>query len=265
MGPDDSDTEPLLVERSADGVLRLTLNRPKVRNALSPALTARLTEEFSAIDKSVRLVVLTGAGAAFCAGGDLAALEEALNLGFSGALEDSIAFDRMFRAVDECPCPVIAAVDGPALGGGTGLAACADAVFATSRAVFGCPEVRVGIMPGVVGPYVIAKIGMGHARRLLLSGERIGAAEAATIGLVGAVVEPDDLEATVAAAVERYLLADPAAQRATKRLLRMLEPRLPVEVRSALTTQETTRVRVSEEGRRGLSAMLERLGRGRTA
>lgn len=265
MGRSHGDTAPLLVERSPDGVLRLTLNRPKARNALSPALTARLTEEFSHVDTSVRLVVLTGAGDAFCAGGDLAALEKAVNGGFADAFEDSNAFDQMFRAVDACPCPVIAAVDGPALGGGTGLAACADVVVATSRAVFGCPEVRVGIVPAVVGPYVIAKIGMGHTRRLLLSGEHFGATEAQQIGLVGAVVEPEELDAAVDAVVQRYMVADPVAQRATKRLLRLLDGDLSVELRSALVTLETARVRVSDEGRRGLTTMLERIGRGTRA
>jgi methylglutaconyl-CoA hydratase len=255
--------EPLVVEQGEDGVLRLTLNRPAARNALSPELTTRLVDELTALDASVRVVVLAGAGEAFCAGGDLGALEEAVRGDFGDAYADGERFDRLFHLLDSCPVPVVALVDGPAIGGGTGLAACADLVVASTRATFGCSEVRVGILPAIVAPYVVAKIGPGHARRFLLSGERFDVRTAEAIGLVHVVVAPDDLAAAGERAVAGFLAAHPAAQRATKRLLRLLALGAPPELTSALTALETARVRVSEEGRRGLAAMLDRVGSGR--
>src|SRR6266511_6282215 len=156
-------------------VLRVTLARPERRNAFDAALIARLTEAFANVHDA-RVVVLAGEGESFCAGADVDWQRSSIELSFDENVEDAMRLYRMCDAIDRCPAPVIARVQGYALGGGSGLVACADVAIAAPDAVFGFSEVALGLNPDVISPFVLRKIGPGGARRYFLTGERFGAA-----------------------------------------------------------------------------------------
>src|SRR5437764_6289383 len=201
------------VERDG-AVLRVTIARPERRNAFDAALIARLHDTFSDVGDA-RAVVLTGEGPSFCAGADVDWQRASVDLSLEQNVEDALRLYRMLAAVDRCPVPVIAGVHGYALGGGSGLAACADVVVAAPDAVFGFTEVRLGIAPAVISPFVRAKIG-AQARRYFTTGERFDAEAALRIGLVHEVA--DDVAGAVARIVNDVLQSGPAAVRAAKRL-----------------------------------------------
>jgi len=241
------------------GRARVTLARPAVRNAFNAELIARLSETFLALggDPSVRLVILDGEGAAFCGGADVNWMRAALDLDEAANVQDAEAMSDMLRAIDRCPKPVIAQVHGAAVGGGAGLCAVCDIVVASEATVFGFTETKLGIIPAVISPFAIAKIGVSNARRWFLSGERFSAVRAREIGLVHDVVTAAELDATVDAAARELETAGPAAVTAIKRLI--------VAVRSAsydesreLTARATARQRTGVEGQEGLRAFLER-------
>jgi methylglutaconyl-CoA hydratase len=238
-----------VLELERDGpVLRITLARPERRNAFDAALIARLHEAFSEVDDA-RAVVLTGAGPSFCAGADVDWQRASIDLTFEENVQDALSLYRMLAAVDHCPAPVIAGVHGYALGGGSGLAACADVVVAAPDATFGFSEVRLGIAPAVISPFVLAKIG-AHARRYFTTGERFGAETALRIGLVDEVAE--DLAAAVARIVRDVLQSGPTAVRAAKRLV--LEPPGDPEQLARIAAG----LRAGDEGQEGLRAFLEK-------
>src|SRR5438093_2369429 len=187
------------VERDG-AVLRVTLARPERRNAFDAALIARLHDAFSDVGDA-RAVVLTGEGPSFCAGADVDWQRASINLGLEENVEDALRLYRMLAAVDRCPAPVIAGVQGYALGGGSGLAACADVVVAAPDAVFGFTEVRLGIAPAVISPFVLARIG-ASARRYFTTGERFDAETAFRIE-AHAVISPFVL-ARIGASARRY-------------------------------------------------------------
>ncbi|MPZ25953.1 MAG: enoyl-CoA hydratase/isomerase family protein [Micromonosporaceae bacterium] len=253
------------VEHHDHAVAWVWLNRPDSRNALVPDLVAELTDAVRRVgdDPRTRVLVLAGRGSAFSAGGDLTSLRAMADETYHRNLLDSQVLSRLFQSLDECPCPVVARVQGPALGGGTGLAACADVVVASESARFGCTEVRVGIIPAVIAPYLLDKLGPSAARRHLISGERLTAAQARAAGLVHEVVAPERLDPAVAAVVAELLAGDGAAQRAIKRLLPLLRSAPSRDAAVALATQESARVRVSEPARRGIDAALDRLSQRR--
>jgi methylglutaconyl-CoA hydratase len=257
----------VVVERDARGVAWVWLNRPDQRNPLTPELVDALTDAVGRLgeDPDTRALVLAGRGSAFSAGGDLASLRAMAEDSYQRNFLDGQVLHRMFQRLDECPCPVVARVHGPALGGGTGLAACADVVVASERAVFGCTEVRVGIVPAVIAPYLLDKLGASAARRYLVTGERLTAVQARAVGLAHEVVPADQLDAAVATLLDELLAGDAAAQRATKRLLPLLLAAPSRDAAAALTTRESARVRVSAEARRGIDAVMERLARRRRA
>jgi methylglutaconyl-CoA hydratase len=253
---------PVLVEPGADGVLRITLNLEETRNSLRPDLVAALTGAFAgpAAEPTTRAVVLTGVGTVFCSGGDVGSMTEIAGYSFEENLADSAAMDAMFRTVDECPAPLVARVNGPAMGGGAGLVACADVAVAVEGARFALSEVRFGIIPAVVGTYVVPKIGVGWARRLLVTGERFDAARALQIGLVHEVVAPEALDSAVDAVLEQVLAARPGAQRTIKAHLRRIatgQLATRDEV-AAVAVEAAARARMSDEGRAGLSAFVDR-------
>ncbi len=230
------------------GVLRLSLARPAVRNALDPELIAALTAAFTGVGDA-RAVMLAGDGPSFCAGADLERLRDPHALTFERSVEDGEALRGLLDAIDGCPAPVVCKVHGHAFGGGVGLVACSDVAVAAADAVFAFSEVRLGVAPAVISPYVLARIGPGAARRYFLTGERFDAATALRLGLV-AEVAPDPGEAA-----ERILAAlldgGPDAVRASKRL-----------VLDRPTGAETVRLAAerwtSAEGREGVLAFLER-------
>jgi len=236
----------LRVER--DGlVLRVTLARAERRNAFDAALIAELREAFSDVGDA-RAVVLAGEGPSFCAGADVEWQRASIDLSYDENVEDALRLYRMLEAIDSCPAPVVCVVHGHALGGGSGLVACADVAVAWPDAVFGFTEVRLGIIPAVISPFVLPKIGEA-ARRYFLTGERFDAETAARIGLISEVSEDAGVRAEEI--VEHLLAGGPIAVREAKRL-----------VRERPGGVETARIaaarRTSEEGQDGLRAFLER-------
>jgi methylglutaconyl-CoA hydratase len=248
--------EHLAVRRDGP-VERLTLNRPEVRNAFNAAMIAELTAWAALPRPGVRVVVLSGEGPLFCAGADLAWMAGMAEYSRDENLADAHALARMFTALDTLPVPLVGRVHGTALGGGCGLAAVCDIVVAADDTAFAFTEVKLGILPAVIAPFALARIGTSAARELFLTGARFTAARAKEIGLVHAVVPASDLDAAVAGYVRELLTAGPEAVAATKALIRTLAHAAPAEVAS-LTASAIADRRVSAEGQEGLRAFLER-------
>jgi methylglutaconyl-CoA hydratase len=237
----------LRIERDGP-LLRVTLARPERRNAFDAALIAELTAAFADVG-DVRAVVLAGDGLSFSAGADVEWMRASADLTHEENVADALRLRAMLEAIDGCAAPVVARIQGHALGGGCGLAACADIAIAAPDAVFAFSEVKLGIVPAVISPFVLPKIGPGAARRWFVTGERFGADVALRIGLVHEVA--DDLDAAVDRVVAELLSAGPAAARAAKHL-----------ARAPLSADETARLiadhRTSAEGQDGLHAFLEK-------
>ena len=247
-------------DRRPDGVVRMTLNRPDVHNAFDDRLIAELTEGLVRIgeDESVRAVVLTGAGKSFSAGADLNWMRRMAGYSDEENLADARGLARLMQTLNELPKPTVARVNGAALGGGTGLVACCDIAIASDKATFGTTEARLGIIPAVIGPYVVAAIGPRQARRLMLTGERISAIEAAHIGLVHEVVPAEGLDAAIDAVLENLLKCGPHAISAAKGLVRDLTGRpITAEIVDD-TAQRIASLRATAEAREGIAAFLEK-------
>jgi methylglutaconyl-CoA hydratase len=241
------------------GRARVTLQRPNARNAFNAELIARLAAAFSELgaDPAVRVIVLEGAGPAFCGGADVHWMSGSLELSEADNLRDAEAMSDMFRAIDRCPKPVIGRVHGAALGGGAGLCAVCDAVVAAETAFFGFTETKLGLIPAVISPFAIAKIGVTHARRLFLTGERFDAQRARAIGLVHDVVPEANLDGAVDAIAHELEGAGPEAVAAAKRLIREVAA-TSYDATRGLTAAAIAGRRVSPEGQEGLRAFLER-------
>jgi methylglutaconyl-CoA hydratase len=242
-----SPVSALTIERQ-DDVLRLTMSRPEVRNAFDAALIAELAEAFVDVGKA-RAVVLAGDGSSFCAGADVEWMRASVDLDYDANVADANALRRMLETIDSCPAPVVSIVQGHALGGGAGLVACSDIVLAHEDTVFAFSEVKLGIIPAVISPFAIAKIGPSWARRLFVTGERFDAATALRIGLVHEVTS--DLEQALERVLAELRSAGPRAARAAKRLV-LDRPDGPE------TARRIAERRTSEEGQEGLRAFLER-------
>ena len=247
----------LLIESGP--VTTVTLNRPDVRNAFDEAMISELTTFAEGVptDGSVRAVVLRGAGPVFSAGADVQWMSKMLGFSREENLADARRAAQMFLALDRLPVPLIGRVHGAALGGGSGLSAVCDVVVAAEDAVFGFTEVVLGILPAMISPYVVRKIGLSAARELCLSGTRFSAARAREIGLVHTVVPAADLDRAVSDQLALFRKAAPSAIRATKRLLTEVHGRRPEDVLS-LTVDNIANQRVSPEGQEGLRAFLEK-------
>ena len=232
----------------------VTLNRPEVRNAFNEHVIAELTAWANGAhaDPTLRVVVFGGAGKVFSAGADAAWMA-----GYTHAdnVRDATAGAEMFLAINTIPAIVIARIQGAALGGGSGLAAVCDIVVTESAAVFGFTETKLGILPAMISPYVIQKIGVSAARELFLTGARFDAARAKEIGLVHAVVAADQLDASVTQYVREALSASPTAVARAKALIPRVAGRAPAEV-VAITAEAIAAQRVSPEGQDGLQAFL---------
>jgi methylglutaconyl-CoA hydratase len=228
-------------------VLRVTLARPERRNAFDAALISELTEAFAEVGDA-HAVVVAGEGESFCAGADIEWQRSAIDLSFDENVEDAMRLYRMCETIDRCPAPVIARVHGYALGGGSGLVSCTDIAIAAPDATFGFSEVKLGIIPAVISPFVLPKLG-AHARRYFLTGERFDAATALRIGLVEEVAA--DLDGVVDRVLSELLSSGPQAVREAKQLIR--ERPEGVE-----TAQIAARLRAGTEGQEGLHAFLER-------
>ncbi len=238
-------------------VLTVTIDRPNVRNAFNEEVIEELHESFSTIPTKVRVVVLTGGGPVFCAGADVQWMKKSLKYTEQENARDAAAMAAMFRAIDECPRPVIGRINGHALGGGSGLVACCDMVVAVEGALFCFTEVRLGIVPANISTFVLPKIGSRAARRYFLTGERFGAEEAKAIGLIHEVVPPDRLDTKVNDLVKEILRCGPNAVAIAKDVIREGLARSRDEAID-YTVKTIARVRVSPEGQEGLGAFLEK-------
>ena len=250
---------PVLVTDRDDVILRLTLNRPEVRNAFDDEVIAALTTagRQAAADKTIRAIVLSGNGKAFCAGADLAWMSKAIDYNREDNRRDAEDLARMLETLDALPVPLIARVHGAALGGGVGLVAVCDIVVAADDCTFGFPEVKVGIIPAVVSPYVVHKIGPSAARELFLTGARFSARRARRVGLVHKIVAATDLDETVAGNIRDLLPSGPAAVAAAKALVKEVGGSRSEDM-IGLTTTRIAEQRVSAEGQEGMRAFLEK-------
>ncbi|HEY8290859.1 MAG TPA: enoyl-CoA hydratase-related protein [Thermomicrobiales bacterium] len=248
----------MITVTQANGVATVTLDRPEVRNALDAGLIAAIHDCFTtlAADDAVRVVVLTGAGTVFSAGADVRWMQEAAHFTAEENARDARALTAMLATVDRCPKPVVARVNGAAFGGGAGLVACCDIAVAVEGARFAFSEVRLGIVPATIGPFVLRKIGPSQARALFLSAERFDAARAREVGLVHAVVPADELDAAVARQTEMLLHGGPHALAAAKELVQEL-PGMAEGEQRAYTAALIAHLRISPEGQEGLRAFLD--------
>jgi methylglutaconyl-CoA hydratase len=238
------------LRRDWDGdVLRVTLARPERRNAFDAALIAELAEAFVDVGRA-RAVVLAGEGPSFSAGADVEWMRSSVDLSYEENLADALALRRMLEAIDGCPAPVVSRVQGHALGGACGLVACSDVAVAAPDAVFAFSEVKLGLVPAVISPFALAKIGPTAARRYFLTGERFDAETALRIGLVHEVAA--DLDEAVERVLVELRTAGPRATRAAKRLV------FDAPLDGIETARRIAERRTSEEGQEGLRAFLER-------
>jgi methylglutaconyl-CoA hydratase len=254
-------SDVLRLERD-EGIARVTLARPEVRNAFNAALIGELRAAFEALaaepPADLRGVVIAGEGAAFCAGADVAWMRESIGLSVEANQRDATAMAEMFAAIDACPAPVVARVQGAALGGGMGLCAVSDIVLATGDTTFGFTETKLGIIPAVISPFVLAKIGESAARALFLTGERFSAERAGAIGLIHEVLADEPaLDARLAQVLDELRSAGPSAARAAKAIVRT-QRGLDPAARQRLTVRAIAEQRTSDEGQEGLTAFLEK-------
>lgn len=245
--------------RRADAVEYVTLNRPGVRNAFNDEVIAELTAwaGVACADRTLRAVVLAGAGTVFSAGADANWMARMVAYSHEENLDDARKMAEMFDALDTLPAAVIGRIQGAALGGGAGLAAICDIVVAEDAAIFGFTETKLGILPAVISPYVLPKIGPSAARELFLTGMRFDAARAKEIGLVHKVVAAAGLDAEVEKYLAEILSAAPTGVAASKALIPKIWGRTPQES-MAITTAAIASQRVSSEGQEGLQSFLSK-------
>lgn len=242
-----------------DRIAVVTLHRPQVRNALNTQLIQELSDVFTALSVDDRLhgVVLTGDGPTFCAGADVQMMRESITLNEQQNIEDALRLADMLHTINVFPCPVVGRVNGDALGGGVGLVAVCDVAIAAESARFAFSEVKLGIAPAVISPFILRKIGETNARALFVTGERFSANRASGIGLVHAVVPPEHLDDAVQKALDELVRSGPLAVRASKALALNVSTMNHEHARH-YTAEMIAHLRVSEEGQEGLSAYLEK-------
>jgi methylglutaconyl-CoA hydratase len=250
-------TETVTLSADTHGIARITIARPDRKNAFDAAVIGELTAAVERVDRSARAVVLQSEGDTFCAGADVEWMRGMADYSLEQNIADSKALAGMFRALYDLEMPLVARVQGAAIGGGAGLVAVADIAVASTEASFAFTEARLGILPAVVSPYVVRKIGPARATALFVTGSRIDAKRAYEIGLVERLVEPSDLDAAVGRVLDAILSGGPKALNAAKRLVREVEGR-PIDEIGELTVKRIAETRVSHEGQEGLRAFLER-------
>ena len=251
--------ETLDLEVDGRGVARLTLNRPDKHNAMDAAMIAELTEVAGRLgrDPAVRVVVLTGAGRSFCAGGDLGWMQAQMAADGATRAREAGALAAMLGALDAMPKPLIGRVQGQAFGGGVGLMSVCDVAIGVAGAKIGLTEVRLGLIPATIGPYVVARMGAARARRVFFSGRVFDAAEAVDLGLLARMVAAEDLDAAVEAEVAPYLSAAPGAVAEGKRLVAALAPTVgPDQI--ALSIEALVARWESAESAEGIAAFFEK-------
>src|SRR5262245_23206844 len=243
-----------------DGVARVTLDRPDLRNAFDDALISALTKTFQqiAVDDTVRVMVLAGNGPAFCAGADLNWMKRMAKYGYAENLADAKALAEMLAALDRLPIPTIARVHGPVFAGGTGLVAACDIAVGTPEAKFCLSEAKLGLSPATISPYVIRAMGERNARRYFLTAEVFDAAEALRIGMLSLLVPQGELDASVDALADHLLAGGPEAHAKIKLLIRAVAGRPVDDALAADTAKRIAEIRVSPEGKEGIASFLEK-------
>jgi enoyl-CoA hydratase/carnithine racemase len=242
-----------MLEVQADGpILRLSLARPAARNSLDEELIQSLLDQFVRVSPHVRVVVLTGQGSAFCAGGDLGWMRRGAAASEEENRRDALQLALLLDAIASCPAAVIARVNGACFGGGCGLAAAADIAVASEEALFAFSEVRLGLVPATISPHVFRKIGRGHARALFVTGEAFTSRKAYEVGLIHEVSAAENLDTAVASKIGWILKAGPEAIASVKSMVR--EPELSLEEAARLLAA----TRAGREAQEGISAFLER-------
>ncbi|MCP2520467.1 enoyl-CoA hydratase/isomerase family protein [Candidatus Aminicenantes bacterium AC-335-A11] len=240
-------------------VAKISLNRPEVHNAFNKIMVEELSFAFNEIAKNskIRVVILTGEGKSFCAGADLNWMREIVNYSYDENLEEAMQIAELLYLIYSLPKPTIARVNGTTIGGGTGLMCACDIIIASEKAKFGLSEVKLGLVPAVISPYVIKRIGEASARRYFLTGERLTAEEALKIGLVNTVVSDEKLDSEVERITNFLLTSGPNAIANCKELLIKI-PGMNLEEAKAYTAKMIADLRISEEGQEGMSAFLEK-------
>jgi len=254
-------TDNLLIKVSTSGVAEITLNRPDVHNAFNAEVIRQLKEAFDNLGArdDVRVIILKAAGRSFSAGADLGWMKDAANWSVDDNLSDAGRLSAMLDTFNSCPKPTIAMVQGAAFGGGVGLIACADIALATSQAKFALSEVRLGILPATISPYVVAAIGPRHARRYFQTAERFSAEEAHRINLIHEVVEDEaQLQARADAVIAELLKGAPQAQAASKKLVSDVNGREIDPILRRETAELIAKHRTGPEGQEGLKAFFEK-------
>src|SRR5213594_4917150 len=249
--------ETITLSADSRGVSRITIDRRDRKNAFDAPLIADLTAAVRRVDRSARAVVLQSEGDTFSAGADVEWMRGMAEYSLDDNVADSKALAGMFRALYDLEMPLVARVQGAAIGGGAGLVAVADIAVASTEAAFAFSETRLGIVPAVVSPYVVRKVGPARAAALFVTGSRIEAKRAYEIGLVERLVEPSDLDAAVGRVLDAIVSGGPKAVNAAKRLVREVEGK-PTDEVADLTVKRIADIRVSHEGQEGLRAFLER-------
>lgn len=249
----------LLIDRNGP-LATVTLNRPDVRNAFDDALIVALTDAFATLgrDEAIRAVVLAANGKAFCAGADLSWMRRMADYTHAENLADASALATMLRTIHECPKPVVARVQGDVFAGGMGLVAACDIAVAADTARFCLSEVKLGLIPATIAPYVIAALGARAAQRFFLTAEVFSAQTAAAIGFVHDAVHADALDETVTQVLKHFLAASPDALAACKRLLREVGGRAVDDALVADTAARIADIRASEQGREGVQSFLNK-------
>jgi methylglutaconyl-CoA hydratase len=243
----------------AGALARVTLARPDIRNAFNDVMIRELREAFAELvgATGLRAVVLTGEGSAFCAGADLNWMRRVLEWSYEQNYEDSLNLARLMRDIYEFPRPVIGRINGPAIGGGTGLVAVCDIAVASLDAIFSFSEVKIGLVPACISPYVLKRVGERYAREYFLTGERLSAQRALECGLVNYAVPVAELDGVVNRIVENLVTSGPEALATCKRMVRMVSDQ-DLDTAGPATAEMIARLRMSPEGQEGMSAFLDR-------
>jgi len=243
----------------AENIARVIFNRPEVHNAFNLLMILELDDAFEKVmkDPSIRIVVLSGRGKSFCAGADIKWLREIVYYSFEQNLEESLQLAEVLHKIYVSPKPTIAMVNGTAIGGGTGFLSVCDIIVASEEAKFGLSEVKIGLVPAAISPYVIRRIGASHAREYFLTGKRISAKKALEIGLVNRVVPLEKLEKTVEELIQLLLTSGPEAIASCKELIQNV-PDMSFEEVKEYTARMIANLRVSKEGQEGMAAFLEK-------
>ena len=242
-----------------DRIARITFCRPKVHNAFNSDMIRELTALFTELreKKNLRVVILTGEGKSYCAGADLNWMRAVVNYSYEQNLKESLELAALFHLIYEFPLPVIGMINGAAIGGGTGFVAVTDIAIAADTAIFSFSEVKIGVVPACISPYVVKRVGEGRAREFFLTGERLTSARALEAGLINRSVAPDQLEAEVDKMVQQILSSGPDAIGVCKELLHRIAD-MDMDACEKYTAEVIANLRKSPEGQEGMDAFLNK-------